>query len=55
MLVFSWDQGFEGVLYWLVIVEVNHDICTTLYTSSQNEKAREHKKQGHGAICGGKC
>jgi hypothetical protein len=36
-------------------MEVNHDIGTTLYASSQNEEARIHKKQGHGVICGGKC
>ncbi len=48
MLVIFWDQGFEGVLYWLVTMEANHDNGTTLYASSQNEEAKVHKKQGHG-------
>jgi hypothetical protein len=37
----------------LVSVEVNHNYGMTLYAPSRDEKARVHKKQGHGTTYGG--
>jgi hypothetical protein len=36
-------------------VKPNYNYGMTLYAPSQNEKAKVHKKQGHGMTCGGKC
>jgi hypothetical protein len=55
MLVFFQDQRFEGALHRLISVEAKHNNGMTLYAPSQDEEARIHKKQGHGATYNGKC